>query len=250
MSISRRDTIIIAVLVNAGLLVVLLMTAMNFEEEHPVIQGSAVKEVLVSAQTSPQELGEEISLVSSQATPVSEAGRDNVIPTYSTTHVEEQISIGGAVSEPIQEEVSSMRHDTESMVVAKQNADSFTEITVKKGDFLEKIAKANGTTIEELKRMNRLSTDRLDVGQVLKVPVSQKTSSSTNKTTLVSTSSNPPSSPKKASAEATYYVVKSGDNPWKIAKQFQVKYEDILRLNNLNEEKAKNLKIGDRIRVK
>lgn len=50
--------------------------------------------------------------------------------------------------------------------------------------------------------------------------------------------------------EPVYHTVKSGDNPWKIAKQHGVKYDDILRLNNLNEEKARNLKIGDRIRVK
>jgi peptidoglycan endopeptidase LytF len=47
-----------------------------------------------------------------------------------------------------------------------------------------------------------------------------------------------------------YYVVKSGDSPWKIAKQFNVKPEDILQLNHLDEEKARNLKIGDRIRIK
>lgn len=47
-----------------------------------------------------------------------------------------------------------------------------------------------------------------------------------------------------------YYIVKGGDNPWKIAKQFQVNFDDILRLNNLDEEKARNMKIGDRIRVK
>lgn len=51
-------------------------------------------------------------------------------------------------------------------------------------------------------------------------------------------------------AEISYHIIKSGDNPWKIAKQYNVKYEDILRLNQLDEAKARNLKIGDRIRVK
>lgn len=50
--------------------------------------------------------------------------------------------------------------------------------------------------------------------------------------------------------EPIYHVVKSGDNPWKIAKHYNVKYDDILRLNQLDETKARNLKIGDRIRVK
>ena len=54
----------------------------------------------------------------------------------------------------------------------------------------------------------------------------------------------------KAADEPVYYVIKSGDNPWKIARQFGVKYDEILRLNQLDEEKARNLKIGDRVRVK
>jgi hypothetical protein len=47
-----------------------------------------------------------------------------------------------------------------------------------------------------------------------------------------------------------WYIVKSGDNPWKIAKSEKIDYEDILKLNQLTEHKAKNLKPGDRIRIK
>jgi|GEM_PF-1886428 len=50
--------------------------------------------------------------------------------------------------------------------------------------------------------------------------------------------------------EPMYYVMKSGDSPWKIAKQLGINYEEILRLNQLDEEKARKLKVGDRIRVK
>ena len=44
--------------------------------------------------------------------------------------------------------------------------------------------------------------------------------------------------------------MKKGDNPWKIAKQFNVRFEDLLKMNNLDEERARNMKIGDKIRVK
>ena len=50
--------------------------------------------------------------------------------------------------------------------------------------------------------------------------------------------------------ESQYYVIKSGDSPWKVAKKLGIKYEDLLKLNNLTEEKAKNLKIGQKIRIK
>lgn len=41
---------------------------------------------------------------------------------------------------------------------------------VKPGDSLEKIAKANGTTIKALKELNNLSNDRINVGQTLQLP--------------------------------------------------------------------------------
>jgi LysM repeat protein len=53
-----------------------------------------------------------------------------------------------------------------------------------------------------------------------------------------------------AQTEVVYYTIKGGDNPWKIAKQYGVNVDDLLKLNGLNDERAKNLKPGDKIRVK
>lgn len=47
-----------------------------------------------------------------------------------------------------------------------------------------------------------------------------------------------------------WYVMKSGDNPWKVAKTNKIKFDDLLKLNGLNEERARNLKPGDRIRIR
>ncbi len=47
-----------------------------------------------------------------------------------------------------------------------------------------------------------------------------------------------------------WYVMKSGDNPWKVAKTHKIKFDDLLKLNGLNEERARNLKPGDRIRIR
>ena len=47
-----------------------------------------------------------------------------------------------------------------------------------------------------------------------------------------------------------WYVMKSGDNPWKVAKNNKIKFDDLLKLNGLNEERARNLKPGDRIRIR
>jgi LysM repeat protein len=54
----------------------------------------------------------------------------------------------------------------------------------------------------------------------------------------------------KAVEKAEFYIVQSGDSPWKIAKKCNIKVEDLLRLNNLDEEKARNLKIGQKLRIR
>ena len=51
-------------------------------------------------------------------------------------------------------------------------------------------------------------------------------------------------------ADGMFYVVQAGDNPWKIAKKFHLSFEKLLQLNHLDEAKARNLKIGQRLRIR
>jgi LysM repeat protein len=115
----------------------------------------------------------------------------------------------------------------------------FVEVTVKRGDSLDKISRANGTTVKAIMQANRLASPRIDVGQILKIPTSQS-----KETALAEPSS------KQQSQEVEYYTLKSGDNPWKVAKQFKVRFDQLLELNGLDEDKARNLKPGDTLRVK
>ena len=55
---------------------------------------------------------------------------------------------------------------------------------------------------------------------------------------------------KEAVPTDEFYVVKAGDNPWKIAKRFHISFEKLLQLNNLDEVKARNLKVGSRLRIR
>ncbi|HEY4831377.1 MAG TPA: LysM peptidoglycan-binding domain-containing protein, partial [Waddliaceae bacterium] len=120
----------------------------------------------------------------------------------------------------------------------------YVEVTVKRGDYLEKIAKANGTTIEAIMKGNKLSSERLDIGQILKIPLPQKKVAET-----AAAKKNVNKQPDITQSDVQFYTLKSGDNPWKVAKEFRVKFDDLLRLNNLDEEKAKGLKPGDVLRV-
>jgi LysM repeat protein len=58
------------------------------------------------------------------------------------------------------------------------------------------------------------------------------------------------SAPKGKTPAETFYTVKPGDNPWKIAKRFHLSFEKLLQLNHLDETKARNLKVGQQLKIK
>ena len=93
---------------------------------------------------------------------------------------------------------------------------------VKSGDSLYKIASKYATTVNDLKALNNLTTNNLQIGQVLKVP-----------TETVSTDSNT-------------YTVKSGDSLYKIANRYGTTVNNLKLINNLTSD---NLQIGQVLRV-
>jgi len=230
---TRKDTILAAVVINAGLLALLFAAAVIYDTEKMPQENPKSNE---SVKPTP-------ALVAS-STEVKESELNYYTPGQDSIRQEMQEEnefLAGI--HPYRSKQESDDEEDRLLSVTKENP---TEVIVKKGDALEKIASANGTTVKALKKTNQLENEKLRVGQVLKLPASKETS--------VAQASEPALNQQQEKAEPApepvYYVVKSGDSPWKIAKQMNVKYEDILRLNQLNEEKARNLKIGDRIRIK
>lgn len=115
------------------------------------------------------------------------------------------------------------------------------QVVVKKGDALEKIARAHGTNVEEIMRANKLSSTRLQIGQVLKVPPKQQ------KSYPIATER---AEERSSEVMEEFYIVKSGDSPWTIAAKNHMSVEALLSLNELDEQKAKRLKAGDRLRIR
>lgn len=113
--------------------------------------------------------------------------------------------------------------------------EEFSTVIVKKGDFLERIARSNHTTVSALMQLNDLSSTQLQIGQVLRVPKTNKT----EKDLQVKTP-NP----------EDYYVVKEGDSPWAIALSNGIRLDELLKLNGLDEQKARRLRPGDRLRIR
>lgn len=131
--------------------------------------------------------------------------------------------------EPIKKEVF-VKEETPATPPPIETTEKSREIIVKSGDVLEKIAKRYHTTVSEIMRLNHLKDAKLQIGQILLIP------------------------DKDAGLfpeqEAKYYVVKNGDNPWTIAIKNGINVEELLRLNSLDDSKAKKLKPGDKLRIR
>jgi len=101
---------------------------------------------------------------------------------------------------------------------------------VKSGDFLGKIAEKHKVGVSDLKRWNKLSSDRLKIGQ--KLLIYPKNPDSLNQIETSSHKKNDEEISKKDSFEV--YQVKEGDSLWKIAQKYpHVSIEDIKKNNNL-----------------
>lgn len=114
--------------------------------------------------------------------------------------------------------------------------------TVKKGDSLWKIAQENNTSIDDIKRINNLTSNNLIVGQQLLIPLSVKEpDNSITQPTL-------PTGPSSTTPVESYiiYEVKKGDSLWKIANDNNTTVNDLIKLNNLSNL---TLQIGDKIKI-
>lgn len=91
---------------------------------------------------------------------------------------------------------------------------------VKKGDSLWSIASKNNTTVDNIKKLNNLSSNNLSVGQVLKLSYDTKN---------------------EDIKESNIYTVKKGDSLWLIANKYGTTVDE---LKNANDLKSNTLSIG------
>lgn len=219
---NRKNTILIAVMINAGLLAVLLIAALTTQEE--IVPPAS----LVADAVPPMPKFDDAPLFTEP-------------PVAPLAASPEPLKIA-ELPQPISEEP--LVHQLPPLQIepapACAPAPAFHEVTVKKGDNLEKIARINHTTVAEIVKLNHLSNNMLKIGQVLKMPAEK----------AVAAAPRPAPEKKTADMGPEYYTMKVGDNPWAIAMKHHIKVQELLRLNGLNEEKARKLKPGDRLRVR
>ncbi len=93
--------------------------------------------------------------------------------------------------------------------------------TVKSGDTLWLLANRFGTSVDAIKRLNSLTGDNLQIGQVLRIPTGQ-------------------------SSSYFDYTVRSGDTLWLLANRYGTTVDAVKRLNGLTSD---NLQIGQVLRI-
>lgn len=92
--------------------------------------------------------------------------------------------------------------------------------TVQKGDTLFGIARQFGTTVNDIKRLNNLTSNTISVGQVLKI--------------------------NEDTSEPTTYVVEKGDSLYSIGNKFGISVLDLMNYNNLT---STTLRIGQVLKL-
>lgn len=108
---------------------------------------------------------------------------------------------------------------------------------VKQGDSIYSIAQKYGMTVEELMKLNSLTSPALSIGQTLKVQ-NQTEATETIKECFGTSYTEP-----------TYetYTVKRGDSLYTIANKFNTTIENLRKMNNLTTD---NLEIGQILKIR
>ncbi|MGN1267993.1 MAG: LysM peptidoglycan-binding domain-containing protein [Candidatus Aphodocola sp.] len=91
---------------------------------------------------------------------------------------------------------------------------------VQKGDSLWSIASKNNTTVDNIKKLNNLSSNTLQIGQLLKLPGSSE---------------------ENEVESENIYIVKKGDGLYSISKIYGISVDELKKANNLT---SNNLSIG------
>lgn len=127
--------------------------------------------------------------------------------------------------------------DTLFVSVDAQTGDKICNYTIKQGQTLYSLARFFGMNEEELYSYNpKLSSNKLTVGQVVRVPIANKAIRRTMGTDF-----------KRWKFAPVYFIVQKGDNLYNIARRlYHVAEDSVAKWNNL---KTHTLTVGQRLHV-
>jgi membrane-bound lytic murein transglycosylase D len=120
-------------------------------------------------------------------------------------------------------------------LIKPQELVDWQQYRVRSGDSLHAIANRHQVTVRTLKDINRLSSNRLRIGQVLSIPAQPGAQAQQPLFRKVASQA-----PKSAPAPRSYRV-KNGDTLWQIARAHRVSVKDVQRWNKL---RGNSLRVG------
>ncbi|MGL5738415.1 MAG: LysM peptidoglycan-binding domain-containing protein, partial [Plesiomonas shigelloides] len=128
----------------------------------------------------------------------------------------------------------------EPVVDSRAAASATTVHTVTRGETLLRIAEKYDTTLAELRSLNNLKRDQVNVGQKLKVPSGKAASAP------VSSKSAPDSSKAPSRGKLEVYQVQRGDTLGKIAARYAVSMETIKFANQMHNNQVQ---VGQKLKI-
>lgn len=147
-------------------------------------------------------------------------------------------------------------HASKPAIMPAANVSGARTYRVRAGDTLTKIAVTNGVSVQDLEEANGMkSAGALRVGQDLRLPAKQAAKPAASESakaadarrTAESTSKTAASSNAAPKDSGQTYTVAKGDKPAAIAKKLRVSYDDLLKLNKI--EDPKKLQIGQKLKI-
>ena len=149
-----------------------------------------------------------------------------VAPAVESTEAAAALPEPEATREPVRETAQ------ESVSSTPSRGSTGRSWIVKSGETLSKIAFAHNVRTADLKAANNLKTDEIRAGQELIIP-DNRTSRAT--TEVKAAAKAPEKTTTAAKSNGSTYTVKKNDALVKIAREQGVKYEELIKLNNIRD---------------
>jgi len=173
------------------------------------------------------------SIAKENNTTVEELKRQNNL-TDSKIHAGQELKINQGVDTRNRNAVTE-KIDNKRQVTKIENNEKLLTHVIKKGENLGSIAKANNTTVEELKRINNLSDTKIHQGQELKL--NQDRDDKRQQTVAVKSEDKKNGVRIENNEKTLTHVIKKGENLGGIAKANNTTVDELKRINNLADSK-------------
>ena len=163
-----------------------------------------------------------------------------------------QIPTKPGIEQPITTKVEIV--ETPKNTITTENNATNTH-TIKAKENLNLLAKMYGTTVEEIKKLNGLSSINLQIGQVLKIPTAATSPANGPVENAVAVQANnvspkPITTPmidKKTTEQSFEHMVVAGETIYSIAKKYNLTTYQLKSFNNLT---ANELSVGQKLIIK